>query len=65
MKYKHIISLFLFGVIFQLYGGLTKIMHEANADMYLHLSTYIMVASIIIAIVKLLTTKGKDNFLNK
>jgi len=65
MKYKYIISLFLVGVACRVIGVLFKITHAPHADQIILVSTVIIVAAIIMAIIKIITTKNKDSFLNK
>ncbi len=65
MKYKYIISIFLVGVACRVIGTLYKITHWPNADRIILISTIIIVAAIVLAIIKVITTKNKDSFLNK
>ena len=65
MKYKYIISIFLAGVACRVIGVLFKITHAPKADIIIMVSTIIIVSAIVMAIIKIITTKNKDSFLNK
>lgn len=65
IKYKHIITLFIIGFVVNLYAGLQKILHTANADNLFKIAFFIMATSALLAILKLLSTKNKDSFLDK
>jgi len=65
MKYKYIISLFIVGILFQIFGAWAKITHQAYGNTCLNVATIIMICSGVLAIIKILTAKSKDSFLNK
>ncbi len=65
MKYKYVISLFLIGLLFYLFGAWSKITHQAFADNIMLIAFCIMIISVLLAIIKIVTTNDKDSFLNK
>jgi hypothetical protein len=65
MKYKHIISIFLLGILTYLFGAWSKLTHQAFAENTLLAGFCTMMLSAVLAIIKILTTKNKDSFLNK
>ncbi|UEG50366.1 hypothetical protein LK994_02610 [Ferruginibacter lapsinanis] len=64
MKYKHILSLFLVGVIVYLIGVVFKITHAPHANTIIIVAVATMITAVILAIIKILTTKN-NSFLNK
>jgi hypothetical protein len=65
MKYKYIIAFFLIGFIIQLFGGWAKLTHQSYAAKTLNVSFAIMIIAAVLALIKMLSTKNKDSFLNK
>jgi len=65
MKYKHIISIAVVGILINLFGAWAKLTHQAYADATLLISFCIIILSGLLLIIKMLTTKSKDSFLNK
>jgi len=65
MKYKHLVSLFLVGILCLLFGSWSKLTHQAFADKALLLAYCVLGAAVLLAIIKTLASKDKDSFLNK
>lgn len=65
MKYKHIIAIFLLGVLVHQFGIWRKIMHYAGADIAITIGVSILCLALLLAIIKILFSKKKDDFLNK
>ncbi|WP_408075636.1 GldL-related protein [Flavobacterium rhizophilum] len=65
MKYITIIVLFLLGSIIMIVGALFKLMHWPNSQLMLISASILQVIAVIILIIKLLTNKDKNSFLNK
>lgn len=65
MKYKYIVSIFLVGVIIYLIGVVFKITHAAHANEMIVVAVTTMITAVVLAIIKILTTKNHDSFLNK
>ena len=65
MKYKHILSIFLIGVIVYLVGVVFKITHAPHANEIIVAAVTTMITAVVVAIIKILTTKNQDSFLNK
>ena len=65
IKYKHIIAIFIIGFIINLFAALQKILHMPRANMMFNIAFYIMAASGLLAVVKLIATKDKNSFLDK
>lgn len=63
IKYKYLIASFIMGVAFQTIAAMMKIMHWANANLYLTISFWLIILALILLAVKVLT--AKSNFLNK
>ncbi len=64
MKVKHILVIFLLGVVGVIIGAFFKIQHWPGAATILMISVGLEVLSGILAIWKLLTTKKFKDFLN-
>lgn len=64
MKVKHIIALFIVGLLCTILGALFKILHWQLAPELLIAGTVIKVLAGIFAIWKILTTDGFKKFLN-
>ena len=64
MKIKHILILFLIGIIVSLIGMQFKIMHWPGADKLLLSSSVIKAIALILAIWKVLTVEKFRDFLN-
>jgi hypothetical protein len=64
MKYKHIIALFVTGILLWFFASWSKITHQPFAQTMVHISHAVIIISCLLAILKLLQEK-KDNFLNK
>ncbi|MEP6676330.1 MAG: hypothetical protein ABJA78_14295 [Ferruginibacter sp.] len=65
MKYKHVLAVFLVGFIMQLFGSFGRIMHTAWANKSLTIGFGLMILAAIMLVVKILTVKNKNHFLNK
>ena len=65
IKYKYIIAVFIIGFVIGLFGFLQKILHAAGADKKLTIAFYIMAASGVVAVIKLIFSKSKNSFLDK
>ena len=65
MKYKHIIIVFVLGMIFTTIGALLKIMHWPMASIILTLGMLMEVLAGIMFIYKLITNKKTNDILNK
>ncbi len=65
MKYWLIIVVFLLGIITFIIGALFKLMHWPNTSILLSCGAILGVLAIILLIIKLLTNKNPDSFLNK
>ena len=65
LKYKYIIALFLIGLAGRILGALLKITHAPNADCILTISSFLMIISLVIGIIKMIATKDKKSFLNQ
>ena len=63
MKVKHILVLIIAGAAGVLAGALFKIQHWPGASVILLISLLLEIAGAILAIWKLLTFKGKNDFL--
>lgn len=64
MKVKHIIALFLVGVVLMIAGTFIKIMHWPGGAMILLFATIIKVIAGLLAIWKVLSMKKFKDFLN-
>lgn len=64
MKYKYIISVFIFGLLLWFFAAWSKITHKAYADAMVNISFDVIALACILAIIKLLFNK-KDRFLNR
>ncbi len=65
MKVKHILGLFILGLIFTILGALFKVLHWMLAPELLTLGTFLQVIAGIFGIWKLFTTTDYKKFLNK
>ncbi len=65
MKYKHILSIAVLGVVAHLFAFWCKITHQAIADLAILISIGIILLSGLLLVIKMLITKNKDSFLNK
>lgn len=65
MKVKHILTIFILGLICTLLGALFKILHWQFAPELLTAGTFLQVIAGILGIWKLFTTKEFKEFLNK
>ena len=65
IKYKYIIATFIIGFVINLFGALQKVLHYPNADKIMTVAFYIMAASAVVAVIKLIFTKNKNSFLDK
>ena len=65
IKYKYILTLFLIGVAFRIFGAVVKITHAPNADLILIFSSFLMIVGVILMIIKIIATKDKKSFLNQ
>ena len=64
MKVKHIITIFLFGLILMIIGALFKILHWPGSVMLIIISTALKVIAGLLAIWKLFTVDKFKEFLN-
>ncbi len=64
IKIKHILSLFIFGLLLNLTGGLFKIMHWQGAHIVLIAGTITKLIAGIVLIYKILTNTKFKGFLN-
>lgn len=64
MKIKHILIVFLFGLILTLIGAQFKIMHWPGASILILSSSIIKIIAVILAIWKVLTVEKFKDFLN-
>ncbi len=64
MKIKHIIALFILGLICTILGAMFKVLHWMWAPELLILGTFTKVIAAILAIWKVLTTNKFKDFLN-
>lgn len=64
IKIKHILSLFIFGLLLSLTGGLFKIMHWQGAHIVLIAGTITKLIAGIVLIYKILTNTKFKGFLN-
>jgi len=65
MKVKHIIVIFLLGVIFVILGSLFKINHWPGAAKILLVGMILEILGLILVIWKVLTTEKFKDFLNQ
>lgn len=65
MKVKHILALFILGLICTVLGALFKIMHWPGAPELLTAGIFLQVIAGFLGIWKLFTNKEFKNFLNK
>jgi hypothetical protein len=65
MKYKHIIALAIAGLLFYFAGAWSKITHQAYADALINSGFVILLISGLLAIIKIVSAKNKDSFLNQ
>jgi len=64
MKVKHIIIIFLIGIVFMTFGALFKIMHWPGGSMIITISSTLKVIAGLLAIWKVLTMDKFKEFLN-
>ncbi len=64
MKFKHVIFLFLVGMLVGIVGAWAKIMHKPFADVLITSGMLLQAIAVIIGLIKLLKIKG-NSFLNK
>ena len=65
MKYKHILSIAVLGILIHFFAAWAKLTHQAYADTVILISFCIIIVSGLLLIIKMLTTKNKDSFLNR
>ena len=65
VKYKYIIALFIFGIILWFFSAWAKITHQAYAPTIVNISHIVIIASCVLAIIKVLSNKKDDSFLNQ
>lgn len=65
MKYKYIFAFFLVGALLLLLGMWSKITHQSYAAMLIDVAFTVLSLAIVITIIKLISTKNKDNILNQ
>lgn len=65
MKYKHIISIAILGVLVHLFAFWSKITHQDFTWELMFISFSLIIVSGLLLMIKILTTKNKDSFLNK
>lgn len=65
MKVKHILTLFIIGLICSVLGALFKIMHWSFAPELLSGGTFLQIIAGFLGIWKIYTTKEFKKFLNK
>jgi uncharacterized membrane protein YdcZ (DUF606 family) len=65
IKYKYIIAVFIIGFVINLFGALQKVLHYPNADKIITVAFYIMAASAVTAVIKLIFSNHKNSFLDK
>ncbi len=65
IKYKYIIAVFIIGFVMNLFGALQKVLHHPGADKIMTNAFYIMAASGVAAVIKLLFSKNKNSLLDK
>jgi hypothetical protein len=65
IKYKYIIAVFIIGFVINLFGALQKVLHAPGADKIMTVAFYIMDASAVAAVIKLIFAKNKNSFLDK
>jgi hypothetical protein len=65
MKYKYIISIAILGILIHLFAFWSKITHQAFTGELIFISFSLIIVSGLLLIIKILTSKNKDSFLNK
>lgn len=65
MKYKHILIVFIIGMITTTIGAFIKIMHWPMSNAILTIGMLLEVISGILLIIKLVNNKNTTDFLNK
>lgn len=65
MKYKHILSIAVIGILINFFAAWAKLTHQSFADITSLISLGMIVLSGLLLIIKMLTIKNKDSFLNR
>lgn len=65
MKYKHILIIFLIGLIINIVGIFFKLMHWPGTSVIFLIATVTEITAIILLIYKLIKDKNQNSFLNK
>ncbi|WP_121667408.1 GldL-related protein [Mesonia aquimarina] len=64
-KVKHIIAIFLIGVLFTIAGAFFKIMHWPGGNTIITIAFAVKILAVILGIWKVLTTERFKSFLNR
>ena len=65
MKYKHVIAVFIIGLMCWYFGAWAKITHQSYAQNVLNTAIILLLISGVLALIKIFLFTNKDSFLNK
>ena len=65
MKYKHLIAVFIIGIMLWFFGAWAKITQQSYAANTVDAAIAVVLLSGVLALIKILFSKSDDSFLNK